>query len=234
MLQWNFRSSASCPRCGIGLEDKDHITQCPETEACSTWQTSLKELKRWFRESNTAHEVAEAIIWGLTQWCDPQRTTAPPAGQFIIDQTVLGWGRLFDGWLATSWRHHQEEQWRCVRSHRSGKRWVAELIKKLWNVSWDMWAHQNGILHTSPTARQEILEKHVNDKIRAIYEGGTQALPCDAIGLLQKTQEQMLQLPLPAKHQWLESINNAIARKQKHEYGNYLSEQWFMASWVIY
>ncbi len=97
-----------------------------------------------------------------------------------------------------------------------------------------MWAHRNGILHTSPTARQEILEKHVNDKIRAIYEGGTQALPRDAIGLLWKTQEQTLQLPLSAKHQWLESINNAIAQKQKHEYRNYLSEQQFMASWVIY
>jgi len=95
-----------------------------------------------------------------------------------------------------------------------------------------MWVHRNGILHNSPTAQQEILEKQINDQIRAIYAGGTQALPRDAIGLLQKPLEHTLQLPLSTKQQWVESVNNASARKQRHEYGNYVSEQRFMANWL--
>jgi len=97
-----------------------------------------------------------------------------------------------------------------------------------------MWAHHNGILHKSITARQDILEKHVNDQICDIYARGSQALPRDAIGLLQKPKDQVLQLPLTTKQQWLESVQIAISRKKRHEYGNYISEQQFMATWVIY
>ena len=97
-----------------------------------------------------------------------------------------------------------------------------------------MWAHRNGILHQSTLARQDILKKHVNDQICAIYDGGTQALPRDAIEFIQKLKDQILQLPLTTKQQWLESVNIAIARQKRHDYGNYLSEQWFMATWVIH
>jgi len=184
MTRWQFRTSASCPRCGQVLEDKAHITQCPDADASLTWQHSVKELGKWLRDNNTAHELAAAIIWGLQQWREPNQDDAPPVGQFVQDQTIIGWERFLDGWLAKSWRLHQEELWQSVRSRRSSKRWIAELIKKLWNVSWDMWAHRNGILHQSPVARQEILEKQINDQVRAIYEGGTQALPCNALGFV--------------------------------------------------
>jgi len=129
---------------------------------------------------------------------------------------------------------YQETAWQGVRSRRSSQRWVAELIKKLWSVSWDMWAHHNGILHQSTMARQDILEKHVNDQICDIYDCGSQALPRDAIGFLRKLKDQVLQLPLTTKQQWLESVQIAISRKKRHEYGNYISEQQFMATWVIY
>ncbi len=232
MKRWKLRTADSCPRCGQDLEDKAHITQCPDIEAGLIWQHSLKDLEKWLRESNTAHELSAAIIWGLQRWREPQSDILPPTGQYVYDQTELGWDHFLDGWLVKSWRLHQEALWQSARSRRSSKRWIAELIKKLWNVSWDMWAHRNGILHNSPTARQEILEKQINDQIRAIYAGGTQALPRDAIGLLRKPLEHTLQLPLSTKQQWVESVNNASARKQRHEYGNYVSEQRFMAIWL--
>jgi len=77
-----------------------------------------------------------------------------------------------------------------------------------------MWAHRNGILHQSTLARQDILEKHVNDQICAIYAGKTQALPRDALGFIWKPKDQVLQLPLTTKQQWLESVNIAIARRK--------------------
>ncbi len=225
MACWQFRSSTNCPRCGSELEDKAHITQCTNEEARLTWKQSLKQVEKWLRENNTAHELLAAILWGLNQWQEPQWGADSPTGQFFLDQMVIGWDRFLDGWLAKSWRAHQEGVWQNVKSRRSGRRWVAELIKKLWNVSWDMWAHRNGILHQSPVARQDILEKQVNDQISALYVGSTQALPRDALGFLRKPKEHTLQLPLTMKQQWLESVNNAIACKKRHDYGNYLSEQ---------
>jgi len=234
MARWNFRLSTHCPRCDKEVEDKAHITQCPNAEATSTWQQSLKQLEKWFQESNMAHELSEAILWGLHQWRDPQRKVASPTGPYIMDQVVIGWDQFLDGWLAKSWWLHQEAAWQGVRSCRSSWWWVAELIKKLWNVSWDMWAHRNGILHQSTLARQDILEKHVTDQICAIYAGKTQALPRDALGFIRKPKDQVLQLPLTTKQQWLELVNIAIARQKRHDHGNYLSEQQFMATWGIH
>jgi len=127
-----------------------------------------------------------------------------------MDQESLGWDLFLDGWLAKSWWLHQAAVWQSAQSHWSSRQWVAELIKKLWNVSWDMSAHCNGILHQSTQARHDILEKQVNDQIHTIYANGMQALLRDVIGLLHKPKEQVLQLPLTTKQQWLKSIATAI------------------------
>jgi len=103
MVRWNFRSSDSCPHCGQALEDKAHITRCTQAEASLTWQQSLKQLEKWLQESNTAHKLLEAILWGLQQWRDPHRNIDPPEGQFFINQTAIRWERFLDGWLAKSW-----------------------------------------------------------------------------------------------------------------------------------
>jgi len=234
MARWQFRSSTSCPRCGTENEDKAHITRCNDAAAREVWNQSLKQLGQWLRDSNTSHKISAAIQWGLSQWLEPQQQSEPPRGQFVVDQAAIGWDRFLDGWIAQSWRDHQEGIWKCARSRRSGRRWVAELIKKLWNVSWDMWAHRNGILHNSPTARDDILEKQENDQICAIYASGMRALPRDAFGILRKPKEHTLWLPLTTKQQWIESVTTAINRKKHHKYGKYLSEQRFMANWAIH
>jgi len=173
-------------------------------------------------------------VWGLTQWIEPQSASEPPRGQFVLDQTTIGWDRFLDGWVAQSWQLYQDEVWQLAKSRRSGRRWVAELIKKVWNVSWDMWAHRNGILHDSPTAHQDIIETKVNNSIYELYARAMQALPRDAIGLFRKPKEHILQLALPAKQQWVDSVQVAIDWKTRHEFGAYLSEQRFMAQWVIH
>jgi len=122
MTRWNFRTSASCPRCGQVLENKAHITQCPDVDASMIWQHSMKDLGKWLRDNNMAHELSAAIIWGLQQWREPNQTDAPPVGQFVQDQTTIGWEQFLDGWLAKSWRLHQEECWQIVRSQHSSKR----------------------------------------------------------------------------------------------------------------
>jgi len=225
--------SSEHPRCATEVEDKAHIMQCISDKATQTWLQSLKWLKQWFWENNTAHKIAEAIIWGLNKWQNLQTENTTLAGEYLKDQEKLGWDLFLDGWLARSWCMHQEGIWHSAYSCWSSKRWVAELIKKIRNMSWDMWAHQNGILHNSAQAKHDILEKQVNDQIWTIYANGTQVVPCNAIGLLRKLLKQILHLPFTMKQQWLDSIASAIARKQQHDYGCYLGEQCFMATWVI-
>jgi len=69
------------------------------------------------------------------------------------------------------------------------------------------------------------LEKSVNDWICSIYVTRSQAIPWDALAFIQKPKERTLQLPLAAKQQWLKSFEVAMACKEHHEYGQYLSKQ---------
>jgi len=89
-------------------------------------------------------------------------------------------------------------------------------------------------LQNSTQAKQAILKTKINNQISSIYEARSQALPQDALTFIQKPKEQVLQLPLATKQQWVESVEVAMACKKRHGYGNHLSEQHFMAMWVIY
>jgi len=50
---------------------------------------------------------------------------------------------------------------------------MLEMLKKLWNVAWDMWVHCNRILHNSPQACDEILESKVNQQTSNICKQTT-------------------------------------------------------------
>jgi hypothetical protein len=39
--------------------------------------------------------------------------------------------------------------WTIPRCMKTGQRWIAAIIKKLWGTAWSLWEHRNGILHYS-------------------------------------------------------------------------------------
>jgi len=135
---------------------------------------------------------------------------------------------MLDGWIARSWGHQQGQVWTACRSRKSSRRWTTELIKKLLNMVQDMWEHHNGALHHSPDAQQQIVESLVNDSICNKYAQGPQILPCDAMHFMAQLVEHQLALPLAAKQKWLESVELASARKERHDFSQYLQEQQFM------
>jgi len=159
MAQWQFWSVVWCPHCNTKVKDKAHIMQCPSVDTQQTWSQSLQALQQWFWSSNMAHKIAEAIIWGFNEWRNPSKATAPPDVACIKDQEALEWDHFMDGWLACSWQTYQESVWHSFRGWWSSWWWVAKLVKKIWNVSWDMLVHCNGIMHNSTQAKQAILEK---------------------------------------------------------------------------
>jgi len=120
-----------------------------------------------------------------------------------------------------------------MRSRKSSRRWTSELIKKLWNVAWDMWEQQNDALHESNLNRETILEKDINDKIRKIYSVGIGQLTRGDFGLMKHPLEHQLQLPINTKQQWVESIEAMLHRKKIHEHRSMLAEQRLMETWVV-
>jgi len=160
--------------------------------------SSTKNLQQWLKDQNTDHGIIMALITGLQKWHND--STAPllskDADNLMQAQNQIGWDYIFDRWLSKQWHLRQKQVWRASQSCHFSRRWTLELIKKLWNITWDLWAHQNGILHTSSLAQVEIVESLMNQQIQAIYKVGTQPLPCRAFHLLRSPLADLLRLPL--------------------------------------
>jgi len=96
----------------------------------------------------------------------------------------------------------------------SSKCWMAELIKKLWNVTWDMWAHRNGILQNSAQAQLMILESDINQTITNIYAIGPQYLLREALHFLWTPLRKPFNYhSVDYKQQWIESVELAHQKK---------------------
>jgi len=122
--------------------------------------------------------LMEELVNGLQVW--QLGTTSAGSTTASQKQETLGWDVLLDGWLSIEWCMQQETYWSTWQWKKSSKWWVSELIKKLWNVSWDMWEHWNGILHSSTQTQEEILDSQINEQLTALYNHGVQDVPQDA------------------------------------------------------
>ncbi len=230
MVRWKKRTSDTCPRCGSSPEDKDHITRCTQEEAATIWLNAITALTQWMKDEQSDPTLIKAITEGLAEW----RSGIPadndtPAFQ---KQSELGWQVALDGWITIEWRAQQEQYWLQWRRKKSSKRWASELIKKLWNISWDMWAHRNGVLHAVEHPHNDIIDSRTNEQLTTLYRRGILAVPRDAFNLFQSSLTELLQQPSAYKIKWIRSVEAAIARKQHHNFGAYLPEQRFMRRWL--
>jgi len=110
---------------------------------------------------------------------------------------------------------------------------MSEIIKKLWNIAWDMWEQRNDILHESEQNREAILECNTNNKMKQMYAIGPGQLARTDFGLMAHTLEHHLGQPHHTKKLWLESIAAAIHRRKLHEHGAMMAEQRLMETWVV-
>jgi len=129
MKRWQYRSVSKCLQYGEEMEDKSHVTQCQqESSATQEFDRVIKKLKQWFRESNTAHEVAKIILWGLAQWQGGATDLGQAMLRSLNEQKALG-DKFLDGWLVQSWHKYQEQLWLHGHSCQSGKHWWLSWLK---------------------------------------------------------------------------------------------------------
>jgi len=137
MCRWKFQTMMKCPWCNTPEEDKQHILTCPALEARNLWEKSMKALDIWLRDKGTNILLREQLMNHLRSWLLPpliSNSTLP----FVVDQAATSHQDVWDGWLSCEWRAHQDQLWKQTWSRKSNQRWTSEIIKKMWNVAWDM------------------------------------------------------------------------------------------------
>jgi hypothetical protein len=203
-------------------------------EADEIWTKALLRLKQWLRET-THPELASAIIRYLSTWRQDTQWKHHSAQAWLksvlLDQTLLGWSNFVDGFISTSWQSTQKIYFLRIGSRRSPKRWTIALIRKLWEVAWDMWEHQNGALHDK---EQSIIIQGIHTQIKDKFSKGDSALPKEARALFRPGLASILAKPFEVKQQWLARIQ--LAREKwiaKVSLGaSFQSERRGMASWL--
>jgi hypothetical protein len=151
MVQWQLRDSTACPCCGQE-EDSQHVWICHAPDARWIRLQHISKLDTWLEQQDTQPDLRRELINGMKAWSvgTPRRTfyrTPPHIRQALVHQDAIGWNNLLEGCFATGWTEAQALYYCTIGSRRSGLRWTVAIIKKLWDVAWDLWEQRNGFLH---------------------------------------------------------------------------------------
>jgi hypothetical protein len=151
MVQWKMRESAACPRCGEE-EDSKHVWTCHSPDARWMRIQHILKLEVWLEENETQPEIRRELINGLKAWSvgTVRRTfhqMPDHIRQVLAYQDAIGWTNLFEGCFDNRCMEAQALYYRAIGSQRSGLRWTVAVVKKLWDVAWDLWEQRNGFLH---------------------------------------------------------------------------------------
>ena len=110
------------------------------------------------------------------------------------------------------WRDDQQRYLEGLKRINTGKSWVQALIKKVWEVSWDMWDHRNKV-RVNTVTRADLREiERLNDQITEQFSEGTRGLGPQDHHWFDKPLLHVLGYDLDHKAQWLESVELARTR----------------------
>jgi Reverse transcriptase (RNA-dependent DNA polymerase) len=220
MKRWKQRESAECPRCQHPEEDEEHVWKCQNTEAKNVWKKSIEKLREWMTLKKTDPELRDGICLRLNEWRDDLPKSDLFSRRIAIQQLFeqqdkVGWRVFLEGCVVLDWAAVQQDYYTRIVSRKTGKRWVTELIQKLWQVAWDQWEHRNGILHKKEERKvHELLSRETDRALRTEYTRGMDGLPSNNAHFFSKTLLELLKADLQSKRLWVANVRTA----RKHYY----------------
>ena len=166
MKWWNQRVIGNCPRCGAPDETTTHVLRCRCGSTEEIWGPSKISLEKWMNEYKTCPDLKRMLLQFIEQWRLGREVSNITDIEFesaqgiFVEQKKIGWRNMIGGCFSNVWVLAQGDYYKWLRVRRTRERWVAELIKKLWNISWDLWQERNDILHK--TSRNAVLRGTVS------------------------------------------------------------------------
>ena len=157
MVQRKERSTSKCPRCGAQDEHMEHIIQCPDPDANKTFSTAFADMGIWLSKMTT--KEIETAITDLVLECR-QDTNIQDMGdnsnndningnicQAMERQQKIGLHAFMCGFLCSNWISLQSIHLQQTGLRRCANKWATQLVGKLIDIIFDMWNHQNEVLH---------------------------------------------------------------------------------------
>jgi hypothetical protein len=215
MVQWQLRESAACPRCGAE-EDCRHVWTCHSPDARLLRLQHIVKLDEWLRDQETQPDVRRELINGIKAWSvDTERRTfyqtPTHIREVLTHQDHIGWTNLLEGCIDVGWTEAQALYYKTIGSRRSGLRWTVAVIKKLWDVAWDLWEQRNGFLHDAEYRATLHNTASLDSEIRFQFRQGAVHLPRRTHYLFECSLSELLTTSVRHRQQWLKSVVSARA-----------------------
>jgi hypothetical protein len=212
----NLQDHAECPSCS-NFETTAHVILCNAPNAQRQWDASIMTLDIWMTKSLTLPDLQTAILGRLQTLRHPANALPAPAyawpgvNDLITAQDTVGWRNFMEGGILHAWAAKQQEYFEWLKRKNTGKRWLTTLIKKLWEISWNMWEHRNGELKNP--ASPAMLREHARlDTVITHEYTDTNTLFRRDRRWFRRPKEVLFTEALEYKQQWLESVSMARAR----------------------
>jgi hypothetical protein len=177
--------------------------------------------------------MADAIVNGLDTWRSNSTLSPISANEWInnviAQQTKLGWRNFFEGMLSSDWQIAQQSYLSHIGSRRSSKRWVTSIIKKLWQIAWDIWEHRNGYLHARNTGLHSL---NTNEIIAAEFNKGCATLDRETRVLFRPGWEAITNKPIEVREQWIKRVQAARLKMETKIQTEFKAERSFMSAWL--
>jgi hypothetical protein len=177
--------------------------------------------------------MTKLIINGLQMWRTGEdmaklSTEIPWLKEVILQQNDCGWRNFFEGLLVIGWQKAISTYLARIGSSQSSKRWISALIRKMWQVAWDLWEHRNGYLHE---AENNLISQQVNRDIELQYQLGYNTLDRETRMLFRSDVRTVVQRPLEIRQQWLRRVQAARIKSHNGQ-GGFRHERKLMANWL--
>lgn len=172
LQRWGMQDHADCPRCQAP-ETAVHVLRCRDPRAVTVWDTTLSKLESWMMKKRTNPDLQRAILQRLREWHSDSPFGPIPWDCTFKDafknQDAIGWYPFLLGHVSYHWQGVQQDYYNSLALDNTGKQWVRQLILQLFNISWDMWEHRNGIKHKTSTPAQLRALLLLDTRIRAEF-----------------------------------------------------------------
>ena len=224
MKRYKYWTKASCPReCGRN-EDQWHTISCRKAD--TEWEELIEIFAQWSASTQGPPSLPYVFEEGLCAW---RERRSPDFSSPMIpadvcraadDQTRIGWKHALHGRVSNKWTGCCNKHFISKGSRKSGRRHMEAIIRKLWDVAWDMWDHRNHVYLSTPQSQWSDALVNLDRVIYQQYETAEAELSDRYAHMFDRSPEGIVDSPLDYKQAWLGNVATARLhhhRLRKHE-----------------
>jgi hypothetical protein len=130
-----------------------------------------------------------------------------PTNEISKGQEILGWQQLLEGCVSKSWLETKTTYLQSTKLQKNSLRWLSAIIKKLWQIAWNLWDLRNSAEHEHDNAE---LSDRLNTEITSLI-----ALhPDHSDGHFHPSELHKLRsAKISYKQAWIKQPINAVSEK---------------------